>query len=214
MTALYLPGMESEQRDPELSQWFTEPELAAKVWHWANQRKQPRWVLEPAAGQGALIRPIHDKPYKCERVAAVELDTRHAFVLAEWMRRARTSIKWQTIRADFLEVESPLLIQPFDVALMNPPYEDEQAERFVLKALAFAPRVVGIFKSSLLHGVRRYQTLWARVRVQRMVYLASRPSFGRGVSGGKQAESDFVVLDLELSDTEREAHWVRQEHWP
>ena len=35
-TAAYLPGMEAEHRSPELSQWYTPPDLAARLWGWCH----------------------------------------------------------------------------------------------------------------------------------------------------------------------------------
>lgn len=215
MTPTYLPGMEGEERDLSRSQWFTDPKLATNVWQWANQRERPSTVLEPSAGQGALIRPIRARPYDCSRLIAMDIDTRMVLALQSWMdaRPKHETIKWQAVRADFLQ--QPMSAAQFDLVLMNPPYEDGQAELHVLHALGFAPRVVGIFKTAILHGLQRYLTLWTRARVNRIVFLATRPSFGRGASGSKAGETDFVVLEIgRENEHSRSPHLAEMEFWP
>jgi predicted RNA methylase len=210
-TPAYLPGMESEARDPALSQWFTDPALAERVWRWANRSCSPRSVLEPSCGAGALLRPIAHQPHDCERVMALDIDRRMVAATQGWIdEQVGSRIRWTTARADFLA--SPVLPN-FDLVLMNPPYEDGQAEAFVLHALEFAPRVVGIFKAAIQHGAERFERLWSRAVVTREVRLARRPSFGRGTSGSKQGETDFVVLEVQRGNSHG-PHAVLREMWP
>lgn len=213
----YLPGFEQEERRPELSQWYTEPRLAERVWRWANRFDQPRIVLEPAAGHGALVRPILAQPFGCTDVLMVDIDPRCAEACGELALRAqRAGKRWEAVCLDFLEWRPGKLAHGlFDLALMNPPYEEGRAEEFVLRALSYAERVVGIFKASIQHGIGRYRMLWSRARVTREVKLATRPTFGRG-EAADSGKTDYVVLEIkrlgpgEDMATER---WVVQEHW-
>jgi predicted RNA methylase len=217
----YLPGLEHEQRLPELSQWHTDPRLARKLWRWANRYERPRTVLEPAAGHGALIRPILEEPFDCSNVVMLDVDPRCMGPLEELCARATASCRGLYVESqcmDFLERGRSLFgNQRFDLALENPPYEEGRAEEFILRSLDVAERVVGIFKASLHHSASRYRMLWSRARVTREAKLATRPSFGRGESGTKQGETDFVALEIKRLDANEDMtaeRWILSEHWP
>lgn len=223
----YLPGLEHEAHYPHLSdadrqyalsQWHTEPRLARRVWHWANKYEQPRNVLEPSVGHGALVRPILEDPYACTDVLLVDVDPRAITVCQELVERAKArGLSWNTECVDFLERRRSVHVSDlFDLVLMNPPYEDGAAEVFVMHALAISQRVVGVFKSSMHHGLSRFRMLWSRARVTREVKLATRPSFGRGESGSKTGETDYVVLEIKRLQPHEDMaaeRWTLTEHW-
>lgn len=213
----YLPGMEHEERLPELSQWYTDPRLARAVWRWANRHEHPSSVLEPAAGHGALVRPLVDERYHAHTVVLYDIDPRATAVCETLCSRQREAgWTWIAETTNFLEPDRGRFAR-FDLGLMNPPYEEGQAEEFVLHALEVCERVVGIFKASLHHTASRYRMLWSRAKVTREVKLATRPSFGIGASGAKAGETDFVVLEIrKLAPGEDMAseRWCRTEYWP
>jgi predicted RNA methylase len=218
----FLPGMEHEQRKPELSQWFTDPKLARSVWLWANRHERAKSVIEPSAGHGALIRPIFENPMECFLVTAVDVDPRCVAVLQQLVHQVSQAQRglWCAVQQDFLadaNWDEPGPNDPFDLCLMNPPYEDGKAEEFILRALGVAKRVVGIFKASIQHGQERFQTLWSRAVVTREVKLARRPSFGIGASGSEGGKTDFVVLeivDAPIHAASAYERLVRTETWP
>ena len=218
MTSAYLPGLEHEERLPELSQWHTEPRLARRVWRWANRYQQPRSVLEPACGHGALVKPILEEPFACTNVVLVDIDPRCTSVCEELVVRAkRTGARWDVECMNFLERrQSQHARDLYDLVLMNPPYEEGRAEEFIMHALAVSERVVGIFKASIHHGLSRFRMLWSSARATREVKLALRPSFGIGESGTKSGETDFVVLEIKRLGTNEDMgaeRWCLQEHW-
>jgi len=177
-----IPGT---NRDVSKSQWFSPPELAQRVVEWAFEgRAMERLgarVLEPSAGNGALVRPLVAAGAD---VYAVEIDMRYADEL-----RALECVAW--VGDDFLEYQLGEWPE-FDLCVMNPPYENGLDVAFILHALKFAPRVVGIFRSQILHGKARKRELWTKVRPTRIAFLTERPDFG----GDHGAMTDFVVLEL------------------
>jgi predicted RNA methylase len=223
----YLPGFEHEAHYPHLteaerrqalSQWHTEPRLARRVWHWANKYEQPRSVLEPSVGHGALVRPILEERFGCTDLVLVDIDPRAVLACEELAARAgRQGMRCAVECGDFLERrQSDYALELFDLVLMNPPYEEGRAEEFVMHALAISSRVVGVFKASIHHGLGRFRMLWSSARVTREVKLATRPTFGRGESGSKTGETDYVVLEirrLASNDDMANEHWVLSEHW-
>jgi len=186
-----LPGT---NRDKEASQWFTPPELAERVVEWARVAKavqgipRPIRVLEPSAGNGALVRPLVAAG-AC--VEAVEADLRYVSDLANVLGLGERAHRMHC-PCDFLKQRPD---PRFDLVVTNPPYEHGQDVAFILHALKFAPRVVGIFRSALLHGKERKHALWQHVRLTRIAFLSERPKFGKG-DKADSARSDFIVAEL------------------
>lgn len=173
--------IEGTNRDLELSQYFTPPELAQRVVEWAGlvwAGGMPRHmrVLEPSAGNGALVRPLVAAGAE---VTAVEIDARYCDELDLANPR-------HIVNEDFLSVEPSKWF--FDLCVMNPPYENGLDVQFILHALKFAPRVVGIFTDRIMFGVERKEGLWSKVRPTRIAYQSRRP--------WKGAQTDYVVLEL------------------
>jgi predicted RNA methylase len=184
--------IEGTNRDLSLSQFFTPPELAAKVVEWAGiadpnrgPYKQPYRVLEPSAGNGALVRPVVAAG---AIVHAFEIDERYKADLG----RETGSWGWVHIH-NFLECD-PVDEIKFDLCVMNPPYEDGKDVAFILHALKFAPRVVGIFRADLWYGVERYDELWSQVRPTRVLNLKRR--WFKNPQTGKGGETNYVCLEL------------------
>lgn len=207
--------LEGTNRDLSKSQWFTPPELAQRVVEWASVARgqhevrgsgllmvnspRPMRVLEPSAGNGALVRPLVAAGAE---VCAVELDARYQLDLEAYLKGRHRPLIW-----NFLECTTGGLGK-FDLCVMNPPYEDGQDVAFILHALKFAPRVVGIFTDRILFGVERKRELWSKVRPTRLAYCSQRPFKG--------AQTDYVVAELHaVSDAHRD-HWpsdCRMEWW-
>ena len=179
-----IPGT---NRDTSKSQWFTPRELAQKLVEWALGTEicvQPTRVLEPSAGNGAIVRPLVAAGAE---VCAIEIDERYCSDL----RRELGSWNPLFCPSNFLEWGATIAYG-YDLCVMNPPYENGMDVAFILHALKFAPRVVGIFRSQLLHGVSRKRELWAHVRPTRIAFLSKRPDFG----GEYGAKTDFIVCEL------------------
>lgn len=161
-----LPGMENEKRDVVLSQWFTPPELAERIVDFALEPYDYRGdlrVLEPSAGRGALAFALRDR---VRRVTCCDIDARHVEYLIN-----QGFGSW---RRDFLELPP----SPFDIVVMNPPYENGQAEAHILHALKFAPRVVAHVPLTTLEGKKRREGLWSEAYLKRLAICSSRPKYG------------------------------------
>jgi len=174
-----------EDYDLSKSQWYTRPDLAKRVVEWALRGvDRPISILEPSAGCGALIRPIPSR----HRITAYEIDPRREEALMELFTSKLMFSR--LIIADYLRRFDGYR---WDLAIMNPPYENGLAERFVKKACFQCDRVVALLKTSVLHGVDRWSDLWSSVSISRMAILSRRPGFD-GPSDGSPS-SDYIVVE-------------------
>jgi predicted RNA methylase len=197
-----------EQR--ERSQWYTPPKAAAALWRWALAGGEPVSVLEPAAGLGALIEPVLAAPHACTQITAIDLDPANVEILGAM--RAPPGVAITARCGDFLAGHGP---DVFDLCLMNPPYELGKAEAFIVHALKYSRRVCGIFKTSLLHGKERHDTLWSVARITRLAPFVLRPSFGRtdAASGGKTDYMAFEIVARAPGEVPAGREYVELEAW-
>jgi predicted RNA methylase len=203
-SAPYLPGMETEYRSRDLSAWYTPPETASNLWRWASSlggRYEPFTVLEPSAGDGALVRPMIADPGLLRDVVMYEIDqARTPRLLDICMESSRVDVSLRP--RNFLADTDP---GRFSVTVMNPPYEPTpeypvgQDVEFIEHALNCSSAVVGLFRSAFVHGSGRWSKLWRFTDVQRLAWLSSRPDFG----GDQSAKADFVALELTRRDHAR-----------
>lgn len=184
MTEL-LPTMEGEARDPAKSQWFTPPDLAARVAKWAlhGQDQPVQDLLEPAAGDGALIWPAL-RTGKVLGVTAFEVDPLHCERLVRPPIGPEDNVRCE----DFLLAAD---VGYHQLALCNTPYEDGQDVAFATKCLKHARFVVGIYPARMLHSQGRAE-FWRTTHINRMAVLSWRPSFGGGTG-----QTDFLVMELQ-----------------
>jgi predicted RNA methylase len=173
---LVLPGERAPLRS-ELSQWFTPRELATRIAIWSGASGVN--VLEPSAGDGSLAKALRRQR---ANVACIEIDQ----ALVGDLRRDG----FQVACGDFLAA-SP---RPFDLVVMNPPYEDDADLKHVLHALEFAPRVIALVRLNFLAGKARQEKLWRHHQPARVAFLSKRPQFVGETSGSPK--HDFCVVDI------------------
>jgi len=171
--------------DQELyCQWLTPPTVAAAFMQWANI--EPSDVLvEPAAGEGALI------PHAHAQVLAFEIDPDRIEVLRAIHPQATA------LCADFLKIEPPA-IPSADVAVMNPPYTAGGEGVFVDQALKWAPRVCALVRADALHGKQRYALCWGNgVKLSRIAFFVYRPRFlgPFGVKTPHPPKRDYIAIE-------------------
>ena len=168
--------------------------LAKRIVEWAGISHGEARVLEPSAGVGRFVWPLLEAG---ALVTAVELDDRMVSAMSdEATRRHVPNSTLLVKRRDFLSMDP----EPHDLAVMNPPYEDGQAEVHVMRALEWAPRVVALVPLAFLCSLNRYEAVWRHVRLMRQVNFIRRPSFG-GDQGGSR---DFAVFELVRRSKPRE----------
>jgi len=174
----------------ELDQWFTRPKVAEAFADWARIRPGMR-VLEPSAGEGALLKSAPDA-----RWTAVELDPARA----EWVQRHGWAE--EVVNANFLRVAPELVgrFGRFDLVHQNPPYSNGLDTDFVLACIEhrLAPRITALLATNFLHSDRRAKTIWRWAKLTRLGVLSTRPQFG--VAGGSSdgPKRDYCFFELEV----------------
>lgn len=214
----------------KLAPWLTDPVLAKKTAAFAMEalakltsvrdvdghvRVRPMSevrILEPSAGEGALIEALVEAGVPISSITAVELHTgrvRH-------LRRAWPGLR--VIHRDFLSWIEDLYEDggptdpPFDLAVMNPPYDDGQDSEHVEAASIAARDVVAIVRSAFRHGSTDRARLFAECSLIRERILKARPSFidaEEGKDGTPRHEFEVVHLRRRLG---REPGFSRETH--
>lgn len=179
-----LPGIDYLVRKPELSQWYTPPQLAQRIVDWAIDFRTHRSlkVLEPSAGDGALVKALVARG--CI-VAAVDIDRDN---VARLQGIGATIV----IHDNFLMLQPEVLGGVLDLVVMNPPFEDGQTEEHVLHALKFAQRVVCHCPLTTLAGKDRKEGLWREAYLKRLAICGTRPKYG-GSGGGM---TDMCTIEI------------------
>jgi predicted RNA methylase len=197
---------EGTTRDHSLSQFFTPPKLAQRLVDWAGiadpsrgPYSQPYRVLEPSAGNGAIVRPLVAAGAE---VHAVEIDLRYMQELCDLMVDSACHRLW--CGDDFLKIDPVYLATRYDLVCGNFPFHADQAGEFTLHALKFAPRVVAIYPSNVFYSAKRSR-LWSQVRPTRIAHTAKRPWPGA---------TDYVALELvRRVENARNPQLVKVEWW-
>ena len=193
---LALPGLDSlppeRLRRGALSQWFTPPDIAARMARWAANVGGR--VLEPSAGDGALVRawrvardvdPFDGAAYPIE---AVELDpflaAAHGWECADYLTRAAPPSRYA-------------------LGLANPPYEDGLDGLFLAKMMTECDRIIALVRLAALAGSGRHASVWSRIEshadgwhMPGLAVFSSRPVFDGPESASGSAKSDFVCVKL------------------
>lgn len=215
-----LPGVDLAMRPPEeakrqaaLGQWFTPPELAAEIAIDADVRG--RRVLEPSAGDGAIVQACLDAGADC--VLAVEIDPAMAAKLRERFRDRNVDV----VEGDFIALGfgpgEPLDLSGFDVIAGNPPYDDgvdgDHLARIAEIADAFRDRAtiedwqdhnglrstLGaalLLRTVALHSGDRFERVWERLAITRLRPCADRIAFPAAGDTTKKAEPGKIDVSI------------------
>lgn len=132
-------------------------------------------ILEPAAGDGAIIRALRLGGAKVTHVTAVDIDHRHVGALA--------ACADEVITGDALGLSR--MREPYDAIVTNPPYS--LAFEFACWAVGRAHLVAMLLRLSFLGSVRR--AAWLQAFTPSVLVLPNRPSF---TSDGQTDSSDYA----------------------
>jgi predicted RNA methylase len=203
--ALTLPGVETlppqSLRQVALSQWFTPERLAARLVRWACVRPHMH-VLEPSAGDGAIEKAIR---LSCDTafITAIEIDpafaNKHGFICEDYLA-------------------APAPITRYDLAILNPPYEDGADGKFLAKAMDESERVVALCRLNVVTGKARHERVWSRVddgswTLSGLAFLVGRPSFLAAGLATDSPLSDFVAIKLRRTSPGIPAKATHVEWW-
>lgn len=183
-----LPGIDVRERNAALGQWYTPPALARRLAEWAHERSYYDRILEPSCGEGELIAALRETMVSDGAlIVGLDIDPRNAAHVRKRFAHARNV---SVLCTDFMAYWPPAR---FDLAVMNPPFEDGQTEAHIMRALQHCTRVVCHCPLTTLEGQKRKAALWDRVTLHRLVIHAQRPKYGP--KGGATA---MCTIDVAL----------------
>lgn len=211
--AIALPGVDTlppeHLRQKALSQWWTPADAAARIAAWCGSLGGINTVLEPAAGDGALIRALCGRPGGASLIVdAVEIDPRHIGALrAGTVGAGFYSVKPEC--GDYLARPAPAAL--YDLSLANTPYEDGLDSLFVEKMMSESLRVVALVRLAMLETQRTHERVWSRLgadgwHMPGLAIFTKRPVFiapGASSTGGMTA---FAAVKLSRVGTPAATH--------
>lgn len=214
---LRLPGVDplpEDGRSRVASAWFT-PEWAADVLAEMAPGPLPDVelrILEPSVGSGALLKSYRrhhgDRGHLW---TVVDIDAGHCRAMLD----RRFSFPLEVHHADYLELPAPNY--PYDLTIMNPPYEHGDDSAFVAKAMDESHEVVALVRLAMLESQRSYERVWSRVeskewRLRELRVFTERPSFllGGEASGGGKTAFMAIALTREVLGPRCNVSWVRR----
>lgn len=192
-----------------LSQHFTDPRLAEGIVRWGLSKGQARrrkpvekWkCLEPSAGSGAFVGPLVSTGGE---VDVVEIDPDWCQYLGD-----QYAPLLRVTCADYLEVPWPDPDEFYDLAVLNPPYEDGQDTKHVAKAMDESIRVLALVRLNFLSGSDRYHQIWSRLGTPAepgewsfdgLLFFRGRPRFSDAKGSPRH---DFCAVYLSRDPDER-----------
>jgi predicted RNA methylase len=185
-----------------LSQWHTPMWIARRIACWIDPGET---VVEPACGGGNLIAALIERDHDPEDITAIDIDP-------QWADYARQRLPGVVVGVhNFLTIPAP--VDPYDVALMNPPFEGDLHAQFVERALLWARRVIAVVPVSIEYGEERDRELWAvKARVTSRAKLPCRVKYG----GAGSASFDSEVIEITRRRGPRmpgEKNFICEEVW-
>lgn len=144
-------------------------------------------ILEPSAGDGAIIKALRNRGYR-NHIDAVELRAEERYALLGCADRVRIG--------DFLKMDK---LDFYDVIIGNPPYS--MALEFIEKSLEIirpGGRVIMLLRTNFLESKTRFQ-FWKDNPLSGLYCLHKRPSFtGKGTDA--TSYSWFVWVKSESNE--------------
>lgn len=192
MTQLALGGCGDSPIEHGVDEWWpTPPWLAERIVEWADPIAGES-IVEPSAGDGALVRAIraHDARrcgvHEWSLVTAVELRHEREPELRAAGADDVVIGDWPTVAATWSMRDRPT----FDLAISNPPFS--LVAQHLYPMVAVAHRAVVLLPLTALEGQERHREVWSRVVLERLAILVSRPRFG----GHTSPATAYCVVEI------------------
>lgn len=177
-------------------EFFTPPDLASQMyWEWHSNAMltpgRPYRVLEPSAGDGALIRATLADIPSPDQVSclAVEIQAKNCQRLREQFPDLCV------IEADFLKLDRRLF-GLFDAVVMNPPFNANQDIQHVQHAFEFLKpggHLVAIISPAARNGAQKAQKAFQEF-IQRYMLKEQLIKEGTFKQSGTKVQTHLIVL--------------------
>jgi hypothetical protein len=187
----------------KLSQYYTQRVEALRIAAFALKCvPDARTVLEPSAGKGALVATLLELCHELQ-ITCVDIDVGNATHLLTHYPNVLVC------RGDFLQFGTSQL---FDVAVMNPPFENGSVAAHVGHALKVARNVICHCPLTTLAGQERREKLWSACELRNLAVCSTRPKYLD--DGGK---TDMCTIHVTPTEQLRDPSiWlpISVEMWP
>ena len=130
-------------------------------------------ILEPSAGDGAILAALRDRGVPYHNLEAVEIDYKRSMICGQYCA---------TYCGDFRHWRAP---RRYDLVIGNPPYK--HAQRFVERSLAIGETVAMLLRLGFLESLKRAR--FHRAHPADVFVFSRRPSF---LGGGKTYPAPFA----------------------
>jgi len=188
--------------DGSVDGFFTSPRDADALVAFADVTEDMR-VLEPAAGEGAIVHALMRLPKPPAQIVCVEMH--EPFVMNLRASCEQYGPRVQVVHADYFKTRAPTT-RPFDMAILNPPYQKFLDARFVAKSLTDALAVAALLLSSSMHNKKRAK-VWNSASVTKIDLLSQRPDpFENGKPVIFKPMREYMRIMAVRSDGVRETH--------
>lgn len=184
--------------------WPTPAWLAARIVDWARHGlADDARIVEPSAGDGALVRAVRALLPRA-RITAIEIAAcRETELLAAGADDVVIG-DWSSFAATWRMHDR----EPFDLAISNPPFSFLAAHLYPM--VCAARRAVVLLPLTALEGQERHHEVWSRVVLERLAVLVARPRFG----GHTSPATAYCVAEIRRRVTgERGPEAVAVEWW-
>lgn len=183
--------------------FFTSPRDADALVEFAEI--DPSWrVLEPAAGEGAIVHALMRLANPPREIVAIELHKPFADNLRASCEQYGDRVR--VVNHDYFKTKAPD-DNPFDMAVLNPPYQHFLDVRFVHKALTDAHRAAALLLVNCLHNPKRAK-VWNSAQVDKIDFLSKRPDpFENGNPKVYKPMREYIRISARRSEDTQRLHF-------
>jgi predicted RNA methylase len=206
LAQLFLPEVpppKPNRFDGSTDGFFTSGQDADALVAFADVRPE-MCVLEPSAGEGAIVHALMRLPAPPAQIVAIEMHKPFADNLRATCEKYGERVV--VVNADYFKVALSNE-RHFDIAVMNPPYRKFLDVRFIEKALKDTDKIAALLLSSSLHNPKR-AAVWNESRIEKIDLLARRPgAFDNGQVICHKPMREYVRIMAARSEETQRVHF-------